>query len=207
MMDLSFDSHAVSSLAEMLAEHVGEVHFVPATHLPLWLPDLRVPGRWQETIPSGPVTRMLRRRIRGDVHWDACEVINLYRVAGAIPEPLVYEQVARALRDSGAHAVQSHPVDIPMQYNVIAAQATGLLSVKDGVLRGQYTDYAVNTAAGSALVEQIILVVGEALSLLKNELATLTAELQRALPASIDRAPPSVARPAIHTSHPSLGEP
>lgn len=205
-MNLSFDSNTVSSLAEMLAEHVGEVHHVPAAHLSLWLPKLSVPDRWKETSPDGAVTRMLRRRIRDEARWDACEVINLWRVDGEIPDSLVHEQVARALRDGGAHAIRSQPVDIPLQYNVAAAQATGLLSLGDDVLHSQYTDYAVNTAAGGALIEQIIAVMGGSLSVLKDELAMLTAELQRALLASIDRAPLSPARSEIKTSHPSLGE-
>lgn len=206
-MSLSFDSNTVSSLSEMLAEHVGEVQFVPAAHLSLWLPELRVPDRWNETSPDGAVTRMLRRRIREEARWDACEVINLYRVDGTIPASLVHEHVACTLRDSGAHAVRSRSVDIPLHYNVIAAQATGLLSVGDDVLHSQYTDYAVNTAAGGALIEQIILVVGESLSVLKDELAALNTELQRALLTSIDRTPPSRARPETQTSHPSQGEP
>ncbi|WP_243841368.1 hypothetical protein [Mycobacterium sp. DL592] len=205
-MNLSFDADTVSSLAEMLAEHVGEVHLVPAAHLSLWLPELRMPDRWKETSPDGVVTRMLRRRIRDEARWDACEVINIYRVAGAIPDSLVHEQVARSLRDSGAHAIRSQPVDIPLQYNVIAAQATGLLSLGDDILHSQYTDYAVNTAAGSALIEQIILVVGGSLSVLKDELAALSTGLQRALLASIDRTHLSPARAEIRTSDPSLGE-
>lgn len=206
-MNLSFDSNTVSSLAEMLAEHIGEVHLVPAAHLSLWLPGLRVPDSWTETSPDGAVTRMLRRRIRAEARWDACEVINLYRVDGKIPDSLVHEQVARALRDSGAHAIRSRPVDIPLQYNVTAAQATGLLSLGDDVLHCQYTDYAVNTAAGGALIEQIMLVVGGSLSVLKDELGRLTSELQRALLASIDRVPTSPGRPEIKTRDPRLGEP
>ncbi|WP_236147676.1 hypothetical protein [Mycolicibacterium sp. CH28] len=206
-MDFSFGTNTVSSLAEALAECVGEVDFVPPEHLPLWLPDLRVPRLWEATIPSGTVTRMLRRRIRSEEHWDACEVINLFRVSGPIPEPLVHEQIARTLRDSGAQAIESHRIDVAVRYNVIAAQASGLLSTRDGVLHSQYTDYAVNAAAGGALIEQIILVVGEALPLLEDELATLTTGLRRALLASIDRASPAGARSPIPTSHPSLGEP
>lgn len=206
-MNFSFGTNTVSSLAEVLAECVGDVDFFPPEHLPLWLPDLRVPRLWVATTPSGTVTRMLRRRIRSEEHWDACEVINLYRVAGPIPAPLVHEQIARTLRDSGAQEIQSHRVDVAVQYNVIAAQASGLLSVKDGILRSQYTDYAVNTASGGALIEQIILVVGEAFPRLENELTALTTELQRALLASINRASPSGARSQTPTSRPSQGEP
>lgn len=205
-MSLPFGSNAVSSLAEALAYEVGTVNFVPAAHLPLWLPDLRVPPRWEPTIPSGAVTRMLRRRIRSEERWDACEVINLYRVAGAIPEALVHEQVARALHDSGAQEFESRRIDLPLHHNVIGAQASGLLSIRDGVLRSRYTDYAVNTAAGGALIEQIIFVVGEAFPLLESELASLTNDLERALLSSIDNASTSVARSPISTSHPSPGE-
>ncbi|GAY17975.1 hypothetical protein [Mycobacterium sp. shizuoka-1] len=206
-MNFSFGTNTASSLAEVLAGCVGDVELVPPEHLPLWLPDLGVPRLWVATAPNGTVTRMLLRGIRSEERWDACEVINLYRIAGAIPAPLVHEQIARTLRDSGARAIQSHRVDVAAQYNVVAAQAAGLLSIKDGVLRCQYTDFAVNTASGGALIEQIILVAGKAFPLLENELTALSTELQRALLASIDRASPSDARSQIPTSRPSQGEP
>lgn len=80
-MNTSFDPAAVSSLAEVLAQHLGALTFVHAADLPLWLPDLGAPDRWQASVPErATVTRMLLRRIRSSDHWDACEVLNLYRV-------------------------------------------------------------------------------------------------------------------------------
>ena len=63
------------------------------------------------------------------------------------------------------------------------------------------------TLSGSALIEQIILVVEQELPLLDDELEGLAAELERALLASIDRAPASVAQSLIPTDHYRLGEP
>jgi hypothetical protein len=178
----------VSSLAEVLAQHLGAVTFVPAADLPLWLPDLSAPEGWKASAPER-VTRMLLRRIHSTDHWDACEVLNLYRVPGVIPESLVLNHVDRTLRDSGADAIESHRIAIPLQYNVIAARASGMLSVKDRTVRSQYTDYAVNSAAGGALIEQTLVVVADAHNLLTDELAALSTNLERALLTSMDRAP------------------
>lgn len=105
-----------------------------------------------------------------------------------IPESLVLNHVDRTLRDSGADAIESHRIEIPLQYNVIAARASGVLSVIDRAVRCQYTDYAINSAAGGALIEQTIVVVGEAHNPLADELRELSTNLERALLTSIDRA-------------------
>jgi hypothetical protein len=169
---------------------------------------------------------MLLRRIRSSDHWDACEVLNLYQVPGVIPEALVLNHVDRTLRDSGAEAIESHRIEIPLQYNVIAARASGVLSVRGKAVRSQYTDYAVNSAAGAALIEQTLVVVSDAHILLTDELTALSANLERALLTSIDRAPrpqepdtsataivdtahdsESVARSPMPTKRHSLGAP
>jgi hypothetical protein len=189
-MSTSFDPAAVSSLAEVLAQHLGALTFVPAADLSLWLPDLGVPEGWKAGGPErSTVTRMLLRRIHNSYHWDACEVLNLYRVPGVIPESLVLNHVDRTLRDSGAEAIESHRIAIPLRYNVIAARASGLLSVRDRAVRSEYTYYAVNSAAGGALIEQIFVVLAGAHALLTDELTALSTNLERALLASIDRAP------------------
>jgi hypothetical protein len=188
-MSTPFDPAAVSSLAEVLAQHLGALTFVLAADLPLWLPDLEPPKGWKASVPErATVTRMLLRRTRSR---DACEVLNLYRVPGVIPESLVLNHVDRTLRDSGADAdaIESHRIEIPLQYNVIAPRASGVLFVRDRAVRSQYTDYAVNAPAGGALIEQTLVVVGDAHILLTDELTALSTNLERALLSSIDRAP------------------
>jgi hypothetical protein len=190
MARLPFDPGAVSSLAEVLAEHTGGLTFVPSQHLPLWLPDLTVPPGWDVGAVDGPtVTRMLllRRPGSGD-HWDGCEVLNLYRVSGAVPESLVIDNADRTLRDSGAEAIQTLRVDTPPRYGVIATRSSGRLRVGARTVYSQYSYYAVNTAAGGALIEQTVIVGGDD-PMLSGEVAELTDTLYRALLASIDRAP------------------
>ncbi|CAN5632381.1 hypothetical protein BH09ACT7_BH09ACT7_55270 [soil metagenome] len=101
----------------------------------------------------------------------------------------LWDEQGGELRDSGAEAIQSHRIQIPLQYNVIAAQASGVLSVRDRALRSQYTGYAVNTAVGGALIEQIIVVAGEAHIPLTGEVTALSTNLKGALLTSLDRAP------------------
>lgn len=188
-MTAPFDPAAVSSLAEVLANQAGGLTFIAAVHLPLWLPDLAVQNGWEPSQSNGaPVTRMLLRRLDGENRWDACEVINLYRVPGAVPESLVVRNADRTLRDSGATAINTQQVAIPPHYGVTGARTSGELRVGPHKLRTQYTHYAVNTPNGGALIEQIVLVLGEAYTPLRDELKALNAELQRALLASIDRA-------------------
>ena len=185
-MTAPFDPTVVSSLAEVLAEHTGGLTFVPPAHLPLWLPDLAVAQGWDAAAVDGAtVTRMLLRRLGSGDHWDGCEVLNLYRVPGTVPERLVLDNADRTLRDSGADDVQSHRVDTPPRYGVIATRASGTLHIGTRTVHGQYSYYVVNTAAGGALIEQSILVGGDAHP--GGEVAELTENLYRALLASIDR--------------------
>ena len=55
-------------------------------------------------------------------------------------------------------------------------------------MRARYNYYAVNSAGGAALIEQIVLVGSEVYSQLANELEELTAALHHSLLASIDSA-------------------
>jgi len=154
-MGAPFDPTAVSSLAEVLAEHTGALTFVPPAHLPLWLPDLTVPQGWAAAgVDGATVTRMLLRRLGSGDHWDGCEVLNLYRVPGTVPEPLVLDNADRALRDSGADDIRTYRVDTPPRYAVIATRASGTLRIGTRTVPSQYNYYVVNTAAGGALIEQ-----------------------------------------------------
>ncbi len=208
MTSSSFDPAGVSSLVEALAQQVGAVASVSAANLALWLPELTVPKGWKTNGAEGKaVTRMLLRRVRSDEQWDACEVINLYRVAGVIPESLVVEHVDRTLRDAGAAAIQKQRLQIQAQRNVVAARAMGLLTLQDCGVHVQYTDYGINTPVGGALIEQTILVVGAAQNLLTTELAALTEDLEGALLSSLDRAPrPQHADGRVHTKSDTAGD-
>jgi hypothetical protein len=202
--DQPFDVASVSSLAEILAAHTGGLTFVPPAHLSPWLPDLSVPHNWDIGTPEGPlVTRMLLRRLRDGNRWDGCEVLNLYRVPGTVPEKLVLDNADRTLRDSGADAIQTHRIDTPTRYGIVAARSTGRLNVGANTIRSQYSYYVVNAAAGSALIEQAV-IVREAVQTVPNaEVAGLTDDLCRALLASIDRVP---AQPSPLSTGPAVAD-
>ena len=189
-MTAPFDPTAVSSLAEVLAEHIGGLTFVPPAHLRLWLPDLTAPQGWDPAAAGGAaVTRMLLRRLGKGDHWDGCEVLNLYRVPGTVPEALVLDNADRTLCDSGADDIHTYRVDTPPRYGLIATRASGTLRIGPRTVHSHYNYYVVNTAAGGALIEQAILVGGDAHPVLSAEVTELTENLYRALLASIDRAP------------------
>jgi hypothetical protein len=132
---------------------------------------------------------MLLRRLGSGDNWDGCEVLNLYRVAGTVPEELVFDNAERTLRDSGADSVHTHHIDTPPRYGVIATRSSGLLHIGVRTVHSQYTYYVINTAAGGALIEQALMVGGDAQHTLSGEVEKLTDDLYRALLASIDRAP------------------
>jgi hypothetical protein len=132
---------------------------------------------------------MLLRRLGSGDHWDGCEILNLYRVPGTVPEPLVLDNADRTLRDSGADDIHTYRVDTPPRYGVIATCASGTLRIGTRTVHSQYNYYVVNTAAGGALIEQAMLVDGDAHLVLSGDVAELTENLYRALLASIDRAP------------------
>jgi hypothetical protein len=205
----------VSSLAEVLAEHTGGLTFVPPAHLPLWLPDLTVPHGWDIGAVDGPtVTRMLLLRRSGSAdQWDGCDVLNLYRVYGTVPESLVLDNADRTLRDSGADDIETHRVDTPPRYGVIATRSSGRLRIGARTVHSQYSYYVVNTAAGGALIEQAVIIRGDEHRMRSGEVAKLTDNLYHSLLASIDQAPTSpspqdkgqktAAHPSEHVS-PSL---
>jgi hypothetical protein len=147
---------------------------------------------------------LLRRLSRGD-HWDGCEFLNLYRVPGAVPESLVLDNADRTLRDSGADDIQTYRVDTPPRYGVITTRASGTLRTGARTVHSQYSYYVVNTAAGGALIEQAMLVGGDAHLVLSGEVAELTENLYRALLASIDRAttPPCPQQTGQETAGPA----
>lgn len=132
---------------------------------------------------------MLLRRLGSGDNWDGCEVLNLYRVSGTVPETLVSDNAERTLRDSGADSIHTHHIDTPPRYGVIAMRSSGLLHIGARAVHSQYTYYVVNTAAGGALIEQALMVGSDAQPKLSGEVAKLTDDLYRALLASIDRAP------------------
>jgi hypothetical protein len=187
-MTAPLDPAAVSSLAQEIAEHVGPLDGVPTAHLHLWLPDLTAPPGWTVAAVDGAtVTRLLLRRLNSGTHWDGCEVLNLYRVPGAVPESLVLDNADRILRDSAATDIRSRQLDIAARYGVIATRASGVLHSGDRVVRSQFHNYVVNTNAGGALIEQAIVIGAEMLSALDSEVNELTENLYRSLLTSIDR--------------------
>jgi hypothetical protein len=200
MTGLPFDPAAVSSLAEVLAEYNGGLTLVSPVHLPLWLPGLTVPRGWEvDAVKGATVTRMLLRRPDSRDHWDGCEVLNLYRVAGSVSESLVLDNADRTLRDIGADSIQTHRIETPPRYGVIATRSAGRLNIGARSVHSQYSYYVVNTAVGGALIEQAVIVAGDEHTTLTDEVAELTDDLYRALLASIDRAPtPTILQNAGH---------
>jgi hypothetical protein len=114
----------MSSMAQIIAEHVGPLQDVPPAHLPLWLPGLTAPSAWTGGAVGGATgTRLLLRQLNSGAHWDGCEVLNLYRVPGAVPGSLVLDNADPILRDSGATGIRSHQLDTPAGYGIIATGA------------------------------------------------------------------------------------
>ena len=189
-MTAAFDPAAVSSLAQQIGEHVGPLEVVPTAHLHLWLHGLTAPPAWSVAAVDGvTVTRLLLRQLNSGPHWDGCEVLNIYRVPGTVPESLVLDNADRILRDSGATDIRSCQLDIAPRYGVIATRASGVLHSGDRVVHGHFHNYVVNTSAGWALVEQAIVIGAEALTTLAAESDEFTETLYRSLLTSIDRAP------------------
>ncbi|WP_240630036.1 hypothetical protein [Mycobacterium colombiense] len=138
---------------------------------------------------------MLLRRVGTGDNWDGCEVLNLYRVSGTVPEKLVFDNAERTLRDSGADSIHTHHIDTPPRYGLIAVRSSGLLHIGARLVHSQYTYYAINTAAGGALIEQAVMVGSDAQPTLSGEAAKLTDDLYRALLASIARGPDAAQLP------------
>ncbi|MGH3958652.1 hypothetical protein [Mycobacterium sp.] len=191
-MTAPFNSSAVSSLAEVIAAQSGGLTFVPQAHLRLWLPDLTVPPGWAAGSINDPaVTRVLVRRLGSGHHWDGCEVLNVYRVPGTVPETIVLNNADRTLRDSGANDIRTYRLDVPPCYGVIAMRSSGTLHADARTIHSHFHHYVINTAAGGALIEQVVAVGAEALPRLNREVEDLIEILYRSLLTSIERAPKS----------------
>lgn len=176
-------------MAEAIAERTGAPTLVPTEYLPGWLPGLVVPQGWRPiTLDGTNTTRILTRQLGVGRRWDGCEVLNLYRVPGTVPETVVLDNADRTLRDCGAHDIQVSKIDIPRRYGVIATRATGMVHIGTRAVRGRYNYFAVNATAGAALIEQVVLVAAEVFSDLAGQVEELSTALHRSLLASIDRA-------------------
>ena len=183
-----FDTTAVSSLPQVIAERNGPLSLVAAGHLPLWLPELKIPEGWILAGSGGtPTTRMMLRRLNIASNWDGCEVINLYRVPGVVPQEVVFANADKALRECGARNIHSAGIDTPPSYRTITVRVTGDLIVEARPLWAQYTYYVVESAAGTALIEQVIMVGLDAVERLRPDVETLTGDLYRSLLNSIER--------------------
>lgn len=183
-----FDTTAVSSLPQVIAERNGPLSLVAAGHLPLWLPELKIPEGWILAGSGGtPTTRMMLRRLNIASNWDGCEVINLYRVPGVVPQEVVFANADTALRECGARNIHSAGIDTPPSYRTITVRVTGDLIVEARPLWAQYTYYVVESAAGTALIEQVIMVGLDAVERLRPDVETLTGDLYRSLLNSIER--------------------
>lgn len=205
------DANRVSSLAAAIAMHTDALTLVAPRHLYLWLPDLVSPPGWAHSaIENMALTRMLTRRLGASSHWDGCDVLNLYCMSGTVGDALVLENADRTLRDSGANDIHVSRVDVPRQYEVIAARATGQLDANGRTICAQYSYYAVNTAAGAALIDHSVLVGYDALATLAPEVEEMTDSVYRSLLASIEHTPnlthpqsPSIAT-REHRAHPHM---
>ena len=189
MAEQPFDPNTVSSMAEAVAKRTGVPTLVPTMYLPGWIPGLVVSHGWRPITLNGTnATRILTRQLGVGRHWDGCEMLNLYRVPGTVPETVVRSNADRTLRDCDVRDIQVSKVDIPRRYGVMATRATGTVHIGTRAVRGRYNYFAVNTSAGAALIEQVILVAAEVFPDLAGEVEELTNALHRSLLASIDRA-------------------
>jgi len=154
---LQSDPSAVSSLAEVLGQQNGALTPVPPEALYLWLPELRAPADWVDTtaVATAPVTRMMVRRAGGSGPWDACELLNLYRVPGRIAIETVLDNADRGLRYGGATDIQTYRRDdVPTRIDgLIAVRVSGRLVNGCREVQAVYNYYAINTSVGAALIE------------------------------------------------------
>jgi hypothetical protein len=179
----------VSSLTEVIAESTGQLILVPTSGLEVWLPDLVVPHGWTSgVVENARVTRVLTRRLDGRHTWDGCEILNAYRVPGAVPETMVLDNATRTLRDSGASNIRTHRLATAQRYGLIATRSSGTLHTATRMVQCHFNHYVFNTDAGAALVEQVIAVGADTYAALAREVVDLTANLYRSLTTRIDRA-------------------
>lgn len=179
---------ASSPLVTAVAAHSGGIEHVPSVHLALWLPALTVPQPWEIGVVDGSrVTRLLLRPSARPALYTGCEVLNLYRVPTPIPPELVLDNAGRALQQGFAEKISTSAVDTPARYGIVGAHAAGWVPHGDHQAYSQFRYYAINAAAGSALIEQGIVIQAEKYPTLAGEVQSLTTLLYRALLASIDR--------------------
>ena len=154
----------------------------------MWLPELKAPEGWTLAGSGGtPTTRMMLRRMNIANIWDGCEVLNLYQVPGEVPREVVFANADRALHEYGARNIHIADIDTPPSYRTITVRITGDLIAEPRPLWAQYTYYVVESAAGTALIEQVIMVGLDAMERLRPEVETLTGNLYRSLLNSIER--------------------
>lgn len=182
-------SQNVSSLAEVIAESTGKLTLVPGSYVRSWLPDLAAPHGWTSAVADDPgMTRVLTRHTDSGHTWDGCEVLNVYRVSGTVPEDLVLRNAERALRDCAATGIHTYRMVTPPRYGLVATRSSGTLNTDPRAIRADFNYYAFNTDAGGALVEQVLAVGVDAHAALAREVAELTENLYRSLATRIDRA-------------------
>jgi hypothetical protein len=185
----SFFNVNASSLAEAIAESSGRLTLVPTVSLQAWLPDLVVPSGWASGAVDGArATRLLTRRISSGQIWDGCEILNVYRVSGTVPQTVVLQNADRTLRDGGADDIRTHRLATPPRYGLIATRSSGTLRAETRTVHCDFNHYVFNTNAGAALIEQVIAVAADAHAALARAVADLTENLYRSLTTRIDRA-------------------
>lgn len=192
---LQSDPSAVSSLAEVLGQQNGALTPVPPEALYLWLPELQTPADWVDTtaVATAPVTRMMVRRARGSGPWDACELLNLYRVPGRIAIETVLDNADRGLRYGGATDIQTYRRDdVPTRIDgLIAVRVSGRLVNGCREVQAVYNYYAINTSVGAALIEQATVVGADAPAALAVEVECLAESVYQSLIVSLCNATPA----------------
>lgn len=177
-----------SSVAEQIRNHVSDMWVIPPEGLSQWLPSLSSPLGWSAAhIDMGSLTpaRVLTRSADVDADsWIGCDVINLLRFNGSMPDGLVQAHADRALRDLGADAPITYRVTMPSDVGVIATRSRGI-AVIGTRLWVQVTNYVVPGASDSGLIEHTILVDARTREHLKPDVAQLTESVRSALIASI----------------------
>ena len=185
----------MSSLAEVLGQMNGAVTTMPPEALHLWLPGLKTPTGWVDATAAAtaPVARMLVRRAGVAGPWDACELLNLYRVPGLISTDTVLDNADRALRDGGATDIHTYRRDdVPTAIDgLLAVRVSGHLAVGSRAVEAVYNYYAINTPVGAALIEQAAVVGADAPAALVVEVECLAESVYESLLISLHSAVPA----------------
>ena len=167
----------MSSLAEVLGQMNGAVTTMPPEALHLWLPGLKTPTGWVDATAAAtaPVARMLVRRAGVAGPWDACELLNLYRVPGLISTDTVLDNA-----------------DVPTAIDgLLAVRVSGHLAVGSRAVEAVYNYYAINTPVGAALIEQAAVVGADAPAALVVEVECLAESVYESLLISLHSAVPA----------------